>query len=80
MNLQEINIEVKELIADTLGIGLDTIQEESRLADLTNDSIQLFELLLAFERKYNTETTYEDIVQLNSVGDIVRYVNRMQAS
>jgi acyl carrier protein len=70
----EIFDEIQEVIATSLKIPQQTIADDTKIADLTEDSIQLFELLLSFEKKYQMETTYEDVVKLNTVGDIVTYV------
>lgn len=72
----EILIEIKGIIATSLNIPIETITEDSRIEELSVDSIQLFELLLAFEKAYTIETTYEDVVQLHTVRDIVDYAER----
>ena len=77
---QEIKEEVISLIASTLSISEGGVREEATLADLTEDSIQLFEVLLAFEKKYDIETAYDDVVQLHTVGDVVHYVQKMMYS
>lgn len=70
----EILKEIREVIVGALNVNEDAITEDTKIADLSEDSIQLFELLLAFERKYATETTYEDVVKLHTVGDIVLHI------
>ncbi|QQR64559.1 acyl carrier protein [Candidatus Kaiserbacteria bacterium] len=72
----DIILEVKFLISETLECHVDTIDETHLIAELSEDSIQLFELLLAFERKYAVQTSYEDVLTLNTVGDIAQYVGR----
>ena len=74
----EIAIEVKNLIATTLGQHIDTIDESLAISDLSQDSIKLFELLLAFEKQYAIETSYEDVLNLNTVADITKYVERVK--
>lgn len=74
----DIIAEVKLLIAETLGRDVTTIHESHAIAELSQDSIQLFELLLAFERQYAIETSYEDVLTLNTVGDIATYVGRVK--
>ncbi len=72
-----IKDEVIQLIANTLSISPQSITEASGIADLSADSIQLFELLLAFERTYRIETSYDDIMGLRTVGDIILYITRV---
>lgn len=75
---QDIHDEVVSIIAKTLGCSSADMHESSAIADLSADSIQLFELLLAFEEAYKVETTYDDVVRLHTVGDIVAYVARIK--
>ncbi len=74
---QDIKEEVIRLISDTLNIPSESVTETSAIADLSADSIQLFELLLAFERTYQVETSYDDIIGLRTVGDIILYIKRV---
>lgn len=74
----EIAGEVQALIACALNISTERVLEESVIADLSADSIQLFELLLAFEKEYEVETAYDDVVKLHTVRDVVEYVGRVK--
>lgn len=73
-SLNEVLAEVTTFIADHLKLPASTITDTSIIDDLTNDSIQLFELLIAFERHYNYETAYEEVLNMHTVGDIANYV------
>jgi len=73
---EEITIEVIGLIESELGIS--GIEESHNIGDLSKDSIQLFELLLALQAFYKVEVLYEDIVNLNTVEDIIQYVSRVK--
>ncbi len=68
--------EVRKVITDSIDTREESITEDTKIADLTEDSIQLFELILSFEKKYGVKTTYEDIVKLQTVGDVVTYIAR----
>lgn len=76
----EIKDEVISLIKQSLNLHEVEVTEQSKIADLSEDSIQLFELLLTFERTYQTETAYEDIVRLHTVADIITYIERVKYS
>ena len=71
---QSIEAEVFSLISKTLGVPRDVITLTDPISGLTADSIQLFELLLAFEQWYKEEVDYEDLANIVTVEDIVRYV------
>lgn len=77
MERAQIVQEVIKLMATSLGIDESVITEESVIADLSRDSIQLFELLLAFENAYTVETSYDDVVRLYTVKDVVDYIARV---
>ncbi|MCA9360700.1 acyl carrier protein [Candidatus Kaiserbacteria bacterium] len=70
---EETKIEIINFIAETLGKEAETITPETSINDISDDSIQLFELLLAFEKYYDVETAYDDVVNLNTVEDIIQY-------
>lgn len=78
MERAQIAQEVITLIATSLGTSESMITEDSVIADLSRDSIQLFELLLAFEKAYELETAYEDVVKMQTVQDVVNYVGRVK--
>lgn len=73
----EISDEVYIVIAQICGMPKETIRETDLIDTLSADSIQLFELLLAFEKKYGIEAVYDDVLQLETVGDITSYVTRV---
>jgi acyl carrier protein len=76
--LDAVREEAYAVIAEALNISAVTIRDDALVADLSADSIQLFELLLAFERFYEIETAYDDVVRLHTVGDIVEYIGRVK--
>ena len=66
---------MKELIADQLSVDADSITEASSFKeDLGADSLDLFELVMAFEEAYNVEIPSEDLEKLETVGDVMDYI------
>ncbi len=66
---------IKELIADKLGVDPEDITMETSFTDdLEADSITLFELVMAIEDEFDIEIDDESIEQINTVGDIVNYL------
>ncbi len=70
----EILSEVIGFISQKLGMSASDIVHTSDVSDLVDDSIQLFELLVAFEKQYQIKAAYADVVNLNTVDDIVSYI------
>ncbi|MBR4230959.1 MAG: acyl carrier protein [Bacilli bacterium] len=67
--------EIIELISKTLGISKKKITEKTNLtADLDVESLDLVSLVVAFEQKYNIEIPDQDIKNLQTVEDIIKYI------
>lgn len=66
---------MKELIADQLSVDADSITEESSFKDdLGADSLDLFELVMALEDEYSVEIPADDLQNLVTVGDVIKYL------
>lgn len=66
---------VKEIIEEQLNLDGAVITEASSFKeDLGADSLDLFELVMAFEEEYNIEIPAEDLEKINTVGDIMNYM------
>ncbi len=67
--------EVKTVIVDLLGADESKIKPEARFReDLEADSLDLVELIMAFEDKFGGEISDEDAQKIVTVGDAVKYV------
>lgn len=67
--------EMKELIAEGLSIDESKITEESSFKDdLGADSLDLFELVMSLEDKYDVEIPSEELEKLLTVGDVIKYI------
>ena len=63
------------LTAEHLGIDADSISETSSFKeDLGVDSLDLFELVMAFEEEYGIEIPSEDLEQITTVGAVIEYM------
>ena len=68
--------EVIDTISETLGIDKKEIKKDTNLAkDLNLDSLDLVDLVAAFEKKYKCEIPDKDVKQFQTVQDIVDYIN-----
>ncbi|MBQ1372944.1 acyl carrier protein [Candidatus Saccharibacteria bacterium] len=69
-----------KLIAKTLELKEKDIKPETRLVqDLEIDSLDLVDLVAAFEEEFNIEIADQDIKKLQTVHDIIEYANQHQA-
>ncbi len=71
--------EVVKLISETLEIDPADLKDDTDLAhDLGIESIDLVDLVTAFEDKYNFEIPDNELKNLQTVGDIVKYIENHQ--
>ncbi|EDP73935.1 acyl carrier protein [Hydrogenivirga sp. 128-5-R1-1] len=76
---QNIEERVKEIIADQLGISVDQIKPESKFVDdLGADSLDVVELIMAFEEEFNVEIPDEDAEKIATVQDVLDYIAQKQ--
>ena len=76
---QEIFNQVKELMIEHLGVDEESIVPEATLMDnLGADSLDLVELSMSLEEKYDVTIDDEDIGGLKTVGDVVAYLEKNQ--
>ncbi len=67
--------EVKSIIVDLLGVDGDKVALEARFReDLEADSLDLVELIMAFEDKFGAEISDEDAQKITTVGEAVNYI------
>ena len=70
---------IREMIAETLNIDINTITEEASFKeDLGVDSLDLFELVMALEEEFGVEIPTEDLETLTTVGAVAKYVEEHQ--
>lgn len=66
---------VKEIIEEQLNLENVEITEETRFKeDLEVDSLDLFELVMAFEEEYGVEIPSEDLEKITTVGAVIKYM------
>ena len=66
---------VKEIVAESLNVEESTLSETTSFKeDLGADSLDLFEMVLAFEEAFEVEIPSEDLEQITTVGDVVKYI------
>lgn len=67
--------EIQEIIVDLLGVDEDKVTLEANFRDdLEADSLDLVELIMAFEDQFGAEISDEDAQSITTVGEAVQYV------
>jgi len=76
MKKEEIELEVVNLIIDNLSITKEEIKMESNLVDdLGADSLDVVELIMAIEEKFDIDIPDDEAEKIVLVKDIVNYLN-----
>ncbi len=66
---------VKKIIIEQLGVEEEEITlEASYIDDLGADSLDIVELIMAFEEEFGVEIPDSDAEKVTSVGDTVKYI------
>ncbi len=66
---------VKAIIVDQLGVDDDAVtMEASFLEDLGADSLDIVELIMAFEEEFDIEIPDEEAEKISTVADAVNYI------
>ena len=66
---------MQELIADQLSVDADSITEASSFKDdLGADSLDVVDLVMSIEEEFDLEFPDEEVENIKTVGDIVKYI------
>jgi acyl carrier protein len=71
--------EIKAVIVELLNVDPEKVtMEASFREDLEADSLDLVELIMAFEDRFGSEISDEDAQKITTVGEAVRYIEARQ--
>jgi len=80
MSEKSIAEKVKDIIVEQLGVNPEQATETaSFIEDLGADSLDTVELVMAFEEEFGVEVPDEDAEKLQTVGDVVKYIEEKTA-
>lgn len=66
---------ITEIVVDTLGCDEEAVTATASFKeDLGADSLDLFQLVMALEEEYGVSIPTEDLEQIVTVGDVVKYI------
>ncbi|MCF7731496.1 MAG: acyl carrier protein [Akkermansiaceae bacterium] len=79
MSDKSIEDRVKDIIVEQLGVSADQVTPEAKFVeDLGADSLDTVELVMAFEEEFDIEVPDEEAEKLQSVGDVLTFINSQQ--
>ena len=72
---------VKKIVFEHLGVEGDKVTEEaSFIDDLGADSLDIVELVMAFEEEFGVEIPDDAAEKITTVGDAMQYLNQKVAN
>ena len=77
--MSDIEQRVKKIIAEQLGVAEDQVtNEKSFVDDLGADSLDIVELVMAFEEEFGVEIPDDAADSILTVGDAVKFIEKAQ--
>lgn len=71
--------QVKKIVVEQLGVEPDEVQMNSTFVDdLGADSLDIVELIMAFEEEFEIEIPDEKAEKIKTVEDVVKYIEGAQ--
>ena len=78
--MSETSDRVKKIVVEHLGVEADKVTEEaSFIDDLGADSLDIVELVMAFEEEFGVEIPDDAAETILTVGDAVKYIDKASA-
>lgn len=65
---------IAEIVKEQLNTDTEITEDTSFKDDLGADSLDIFELVMALEEEYGIEIPSEDLENVNTVGDVMKYL------
>ena len=76
----DVAAKVKEIIAEQLNQNVDSIANNSHFVnDLGADSLDVVEMVMAFEEAFDLEIPDEDAEKIQTVQEAINYLSEKQA-
>ena len=79
MSDQSVEQRVKNIIVEQLGVKPEQVTSEAKfIEDLGADSLDTVELVMALEEEFGNEIPDEQAEKLQSVGDVIKYIQDLE--
>ncbi len=65
---------VKSIIAEQLEVDIAGLTLETTFEEIDADSLDIVELVMALEEEFELEISDEEIENIRSVGDVIKYI------
>jgi acyl carrier protein len=76
---KSIEDRVKDIIVEQLGVTAEQVAPDAKfIEDLGADSLDTVELVMALEEEFGQEIPDEEAEKLQTVGDVIKYIEDKQ--
>lgn len=77
---ENIEERITDIVVELLGVEADRVVPTARFReDLEADSLDLVELIMAFEEEFGGEISDEDAQKINTVGEAIEYIQNQNS-
>ncbi|MBC8238490.1 MAG: acyl carrier protein [Helicobacteraceae bacterium] len=67
--------DIKEVVVEQLGVNADEVKDDAKFVeDLGADSLDVVELVMALEEKFDIEIPDDEAEKIQTLNDVVAYV------
>jgi len=67
--------DIREVVVEQLGVNADEVKEDAKFVeDLGADSLDVVELVMALEEKFDIEIPDDEAGKIQTVKDVVNYI------
>jgi acyl carrier protein len=81
VDISDVADRVKKIVVENLGVEAEKVVETaSFIDDLGADSLDIVELVMAFEEEFGCEIPDDAAEQIQTVGDAVKFLEKSAAS
>ncbi len=76
-----IEQEIMDIVVDQLGVNeSEATPEKSFVEDLNADSLDLTELIMTFEERFNIEISEEEAEKLKTISDVITFITERKGA
>jgi len=69
-----VDAKVKGIISDQLEVAVEKLSMETTFEDIDADSLDIVELVMALEEEFDLEISDQEIENIKTVGDVIKYI------
>lgn len=70
---------IRDLIVEEVGVDEEQVTMDASFKnDLNIDSLDLFEMVMTLEEEFDVEIPSEDLENIDTVGDLIQYIENHQ--